>query len=296
MELLKREPNTKINWLFIALTSTIMAFSSTGLASSTPSSKTPDGASSTPRTCDASRNFQEAFEYLKSRGDLPFSDTQLIRASLQIAEGCDGASQRFKQIYELLDKSGFDQRKSFELAKKFAKLNDAQTKNFADFFKGFFLENKFDLDFESSYNVALELSAQLEKNWDAVRNDFNSFLNFCTNHKENEDILPIRECANWTLTTLKLNEIYPQGVYSSFQRINNYLKDRKGLQLPIKDRLNLVSEVLRYGPKAADSFINTIEWSLKKGAPNVPPQQSWRLALEVSKLALAQVDPKENQK
>ena len=291
MELLKRITAAKIKCTSFLLASTVLGFGVLGKTAPLDAAKTP----STTRTCDASKNFQEAFHYLKSRGDLPFSDTQLIRASLQIAEGCDGAPQRFKQIYELLDKSGFDQRKSFELARKFAKLTDAQTKNFADFFKGFFLENKFDLDFESSYTVALELSAQLEKNWDAVRNDFNSFLKFCTDNKEEQDILPIRDCANWTLTTLKLNEIYPNGVYGSFQKINDYIKNRKGLQLPTKDRLQLISEVLRHGPKAADSFINTIDWSLKKGAPNVSPQQSWRLALEVSKLALVPAETKENQ-
>lgn len=233
------------------------------------------------KTCFAHENFREAHNYLKTKKDLPLSEVKLIKAALLISKGCNGSASRFKKIYELLDKSGFDQKRSFELARDFAHLSDAQTDNFAVIFKGLFLENAFDMDFETSYMAAMAMSAYLPKDWNKVKADFSSFLKFCGKNKV--EILPIKDCANWTLGLLKTSDKFPEGVYSSFEKINNYLLNRKGVQLPIKGRMILVGEILKNGPTAPDAFIKTLNWVNSKDGPQLPPQQAWKLAYEVAK-------------
>lgn len=246
------------------------------------SSYTPTAVEeNTFKVCKAHQNFKESFDYLKSRKDLPLNDTKILKAALSISKGCDGSATRFKKIFELLEKSGVDLKKSYELAMQFSSLSDAQTDNFVTLFKGLFLENRFDLDFNTSFKASLDLSAHMEKDWDKVRKDFNSFLKFCEESKKSE--LSIRTCAQWTLGLLKESNKFPDGVFASFEPLNSFLVNRKGLQLPIAERLQLTEEILKLGPSAPDSFKDSLLWLQSKDAPSLPPHQIWKLAFEISK-------------
>lgn len=274
MELLRKAVKyTVISFLFTSLTG------NAGAATALPETVDPMKF----KTCQSHENFKAAFDYLKGRKDLPLNDNKILKAALSISEGCDGSAERFKKIFELLEKSGVDLKKSFELARDFAAMSDPQTDNFIILFKGLFLENKFDLDFQTAYRTALELSVFLPKDWLKVQKDFQSFLTFCDQQKNLP--LPTQICARWTLQLLKFSDKFPSGIYSEFESFNSALVKLKGPQLPIQDRLNLTLKIFEYGEKAPPAFINSLKWSASKEAPPLSPEQAWRLALLVSQNA-----------
>lgn len=234
--------------------------------------------------CNSHEVFKSTYDYLKENKELPFNESQLLKASLEINKGCNGADKRFKRIFELLVKSGVSIRKCYELAVDFAQMTDQKADNFATLFKGLFLENKFDLDFETAYKASLQLSAALPKDWEKVRTDFRSFLNFCSDTKAEE--VPLRICAEWTLSLLKHEDKFPLGIFASFKSLNSYLLSRRSVQLPVKDRLNLILEILAFGPKAPTNFQNSLDWLGSKKGPGLPPQRAHIVALEIAKNSL----------
>lgn len=234
--------------------------------------------------CNSSEVYKNTYNYLKKNKELPFNESQLLKAALEINKGCNGADKRFKRIFELLVKSGVSIRKCYELAVDFAQMKDQKADNFAMLFKGLFLENKFDLDFETAYKASLQLSAALPKDWEKVRTDFHAFLNYCADSKGEE--VPLRTCAEWTLALLKHEDQYPLGIFASFKSLNSYLQGRRTVQLPVKDRLNLIREILAYGPKAPVNFQSSLDWLGSKAGPGLPPQKAHMLALEIAKNTL----------
>lgn len=240
-------------------------------------------------TCDSFKVFRDTVDYLKSQADLPFTEPQILKAALEINKGCDGADRRFRKIFELLSKSGVSIKKCYELAVNFSHMSNEKADNFAVLFRGLFLENKFDMDFMTAYKVSLELSADLPKDWDKVRRDFNRFLNFCSSAKSEE--LPIRLCAEWTLSLLKNEDLFINGIYYSFSQLNDYLVKRAGPQLPINDRLNLITEIISHGPKAPGNFQKALEWLNSSKGAGMPTTKAHRLALEIAKNSLKQPEP-----
>lgn len=235
-------------------------------------------------TCNSFEVFQRSVNYLKQQKELPFSMPQIFKAAMEIDKGCNGADRRFQRVFEMLAKSGVDTQKSYEIALDFAKMTDEKTDNFMVLFKGLFLENKFDLDFKTAFKISLQLSAGLPAQWQKIRTDFESFLKFCTDVKKIE--LPIGICAEWTLSIMKQEEKFPQGIYPSFEKIHTFLTSRKGPQLNVKNRLELISEILAYGPKSPDNFQKALEWMNTLNGDGVEPEKAHKFALQIAKNSL----------
>lgn len=240
-------------------------------------------------TCDSFQVYKNTVDYIKTQKELPFTEPQILKAALEINKGCDGADKRFKKIFELLTKSGVSIRKAYELAVDFSKMNDQKTDNFSVLFKGLFLDNKFDVDFMTAYKVSLELSAGLPKEWEKVQKDFKAFLNYCASSRSEE--LPIRLCAQWTLALLKNEELYKDGIYPSFSTLNDFLLKRAGPQVPVKDRLNLITEIISYGPKAPANFQKALEWLSSHRGAGLQATKAHRLALDIAKNSLKLEEP-----
>ncbi len=241
-----------------------------------------------PKDCDSFKVYKDTVDYLKTQEALAFTEPQILAAALEINSGCDGADKRFKKIFELLLKSGVNIKKSFDLALDFSKLNDQKTENFVVLFRGLFLENTFDFDFYTAYRISLELSAGYPKEWEKIKKDFKLFLEYC--QKASAEDLPIRICAEWTLNILKHEPLFKDGIYQTFNNLNNFLLKKEGPQLPVRDRLKLISKIISYGPKASDNFQQALNWfSSKKGA-GLKPSKAHQLALEIAKNSIKPIE------
>lgn len=243
----------------------------------------------TDNTCESFQVFKDSVDYLKKQKLLPFGEPQILKASLEISKGCNGADKRFKKVFEVLVKSGVDIKKSYELAINFAKMSDAKADNFTVIFKGLFLENKFDLDFMTAYKLSLDLSASLPKDWEKVQREFRLFLDYCSSAKSED--LPIHLCAKWTLSLLKHEPQFSAGIYPSFDFLQTFLTKRPGPQLPVYERLKLIEQIVAYGPKAPQNFKKSLEWLGSRQGAGLPTGKAHQLALEIAKNSLKQPEP-----
>ncbi|MGZ3779978.1 MAG: hypothetical protein ACXVCY_05020 [Pseudobdellovibrionaceae bacterium] len=242
--------------------------------------------------CRSSEEFESSVNYLRSEKSLGLNDKQVVTWSLVIAKGCSGATARFKKVFELFTKSGVDLRKTVELAASFSKKTDAQTNSFAGLFKTFFLENYFDLDFMTGYELSVKLSENPAKS-EFARKDFERLYKFCTG--QDQLMLPFKACAKYSLNLLKHYELYPEGIYPSFEYAVNFLTMKTGAVLNIKEALEITEDILSYGPLAPETFKRAYLYSVDKKGLDTSSKQGMKIALELAKISLKRIDePKRN--
>lgn len=259
-----------------------LSFTSYG-APSDPGPKLPENHVA----CKSAEEFESSVEYLRSEKDLGLNDKQVVTWSLVIARGCSGATGRFKKVFDLFTKSGVDMRKTVELASSFSKKTDEQTNAFAGLFKTFFLENYFDLDFMTAYELSVKLSENPAKS-EFARKDFERLYKFCTG--PDQLMLPFKACAKYSLNLLKHYDLYPEGIYPFFESAIHFLTMKSGPVLNVKEALEVTEEILAYGPLAPDTFKRSYSYSIDKKGLDTSSKQGMKIALELAKISLKEIE------
>lgn len=235
--------------------------------------------------CKGSEEFEKSVAYFRNNKVLNLNDRQVVTWSLKISKGCSGALSRFQRVFELLTESGVDLQKSVEMAASFSEKSNEQTTSFVGLFKTFFLDNYFDLDFMTAFEVSVKISEHPSRA-SVGQKDFERLYKFCTNHDKLG--LPIRDCGKYSLGLLKHFELYPDGLFPSFEKIFDFITVKSGASLNIKEALEMTDEILAYGPLAYDNFKKAYEFSLSKKGLQTSIKQAMRIALEVSKSSMTE--------
>lgn len=243
------------------------------------------------KTCESHQAFIESYEYLKADKDLALNEARSMQLALEISKGCTGAADRFRKVFSLLKKTGVDLRKSVEVGLQFSSLTDERTQNFENVFKKMFLENYFDFDFPTAYKVSFELSSELKEKIKNTGEDFTNIVKFCMENKGLS--LPVRECAQYTLSLVKSSRLYPFGLYRDFERLYGFLTSGNGLKLSVRDALATCVDVLQFGPTATNNFIKTYDYASAKEKMQLNQKQAIKLALLVAQNSLTSVETAE---
>jgi hypothetical protein len=234
-----------------------------------------------PRLCDTADEFKNTYQFLLKQEDLGFTEPQAIKASLKVAKHCSGAYERFSQVFRVLQKSGVDMKKTFEVALEYSSFETERAKNFYVLFQKLFLENYLDVDFSTAYRISHELSKDYKGDPAKLRDDFVKIVKYCTNEKEFS--LSKGLCLDLAMRLTKYTELYPNGVYDEFRKFLTYVQTDKHLGFNLKEALNLCVRVLAKGPKAPRNFKQIINFALDKGEKlNLPELQAFQLALLIS--------------
>lgn len=233
--------------------------------------------------CKGSEEFEKSVDYFRGHKLLSLNDRQVVTWSLKVSKGCSGALSRFQRVFELLTESGVDLQKSVEMAVSFSEKSNEQTNSFVALFKTFFLDNYFDLDFMTAFNISLKISENPSRA-SVGQKDFERLYKFCTDHDKLG--LPLRDCGKYSLGLIKHFELYPEGLFPSFENIYTFITSKSGAALNIKEALEMTDEILAYGPLAYDNFKKAYAFSLSKKGLQASIKQSMRIALEVSKSSM----------
>lgn len=234
-----------------------------------------------PRLCDTADEFKSTYQFLIKQDDLGFTEPQAIKAALKVAKNCTGAYERFSQVFRVLQKSGVDMKKTFEVALEYSSFDTERAKNFYVLFQKLFLENYLDVDFSTAYRISHELSKDYKGDPAKLRDDFVNIVKYCTNDKEFG--LGKQLCLDLAMHLTKYTELYPKGVYDDFRKFLTYVQTDKRLGFNLKEALKLSVRVLAKGPKAPKNFRQIINFALDKGEKlNLPELQAFQLALIIS--------------
>lgn len=235
--------------------------------------------------CNSSDEFIKAYEMLKEDKELDLNDIDLIKKSQQIASGCNGAFNRFKKGYLSLKKSGVDYGKAMEMGLKFAQLTDEAADNFYVVFKKSYLENSLDLDFNTAFQISLEIAQVSPDYINRVKEDFSSFTQFCLDQKNIG--LPILDCVKLIRETSMLNEVFAdKSIYSSFIDLYTYLKVHNRIGLDTSRAIQLSLVILKNGPKSVENFKKIFEYSTNKIKSPITEKQALLLAKEIADLSI----------
>lgn len=232
--------------------------------------------------CQPLQEFKSTREFLQKFKIIDLSETQEIRWSLEVTKGCQGASQRFQRVFSVLEKSGLDIKKTFDLSVKFAELTDSQTDTFITAFKGLFLENKYDFTFYEAFEISQQFAFAPADQQPRIKSDFEKILEFCLD--QNAADLPLPTCREYSMRLMKISAQFgSQALYPEFSKIIQFLSTKSGLQYPVLKNLDLAAQILEQGPYAADSFIEAYAFSQSKSGLQLNTSQSFKFALEISK-------------
>ncbi|MBL7543096.1 MAG: hypothetical protein JNL11_04730 [Bdellovibrionaceae bacterium] len=234
-----------------------------------------------PRFCDTADEFRNSYLFLIKQSDLGFTEPQAVKGAIKIAKNCTGAFDRFSQVFRVLQKSGVDIKKTFDVALEYSSFDSERARNFYVLFQRLFLENYLDIDFTTAYRISHELSKDYKGDPAKLRDDFVKIVKYCTDDKEFG--LGKKLCMELALKLTKYTELYPKGLYQDFQSFMTYIQTNKRLGFSLKEALNLAVRVLSKGPKAPRNFKKTIDFALDKGDKlNLPELQAFQLALIIS--------------
>lgn len=234
-----------------------------------------------PRLCDTADEFKNTYQFLIKQNDLGFTEPQAIKSALKVAKNCSGAYERFSQVFRVLQKSGVDMQKTFDVALEYSSFDSERAKNFYVLFQKLFLENYLDVDFSMAYRISHELSKDYKGDPAKLRDDFVKIVKYCTSDKEFS--LDKQLCLDLALRLTKYTELYPSGVFDEFKKFLTYVQTDKRLGFNLKEALNLSVRVLAKGPKAPRNFRKIISFALDKGENlNLPELQAFQLALIIS--------------
>ncbi len=275
MELLAMSIRLLLVWMAFVSTSAAWASPDDGLLYD----KLPD-----PRFCNSADEFKSAYSFLIKQTDLSFTEPQAVRGALKIAKHCNGSFERFSQVFRVLEKSGVDVKRTFEVALEYSSFSTERARNFYVLFQKLFLENYLDLDFTTAYKISHQLSKDYKGDPAKLRDDFVKIVNYCTNDKMFS--LGKRMCMELAMKLTKYTELFPNGVFDDFKNFVTYTQTNKHLGFNLKEALILAMRVISKGPKAPQNFKKTIDFALDKGENlKLAELQAFQLALLVTDLS-----------
>lgn len=241
-----------------------------------------------PRFCNSADEFKNAYQFLVKQSEMNFTEPQAVKAALQIAKHCTGSFDRFSQVFRVLQKSGVDIKKTFDVSLEYSSFSTERARNFYVIFQKLFLENYLDLDFTTAYAISHQLSKDYKGEPVKLRDDFVKIVNYCINGKDYS--LGKKLCLELAMELTKYTDLFPNGVFEDFKNFVTYTQNHKRLGFNLKEAMKLSVRVISKGPKAPRNFKKIMDFALDKSESlNLAELQAFQLALLVSDLSF---DPK----
>ncbi len=234
-----------------------------------------------PQLCYSTQEFIKSFEFLRTNGTSGMKLEVARELADQVARGCDGAADRFKETFLLLTKMGVSFLKSLQIGLEFARLTNEMQKNFFSILKQSYLSEFLDYDFNLSLQIAFEFSRDLKSNHLRAREDFSSLVRFCLD-KKNQSI-PLNLCGLISLELVRLSPYYPDGIYAPFIKLYEKLRSTGNYGLSIRDSLVVIFRILRYGPRAPQNFEEAYAYAVNDKGLHFKPQDALVFALRMAR-------------
>lgn len=215
------------------------------------------------RTCMTSREFITTLEFLRDFKELAIQEQDAQAAARKVAEHCTGAAQRFIRVAKTLSRAGLSGKNSVESGLEFASRTDRETETFLLVFSRAFLAEFLDLDLRSAMQMARSLSTQFDGDVLAVRDDFETVLEFCLRSKGLD--LPRPRCGTLAAQLARKGGDYSGGISRPFIKLYQFLESERGPALDKEKSLTLAQElVAEGGADSADNFIHAYRYAISK--------------------------------
>lgn len=242
------------------------------------------------KSCHSAREFITASEFLKKEQAFPAHSQDLQKVALKVASGCDGSAQRFKNVFQTLDKAKFPRHLIINIALEFAHRSDAQTKAFCFSFQKAFLKKYLDMTQQDALKLAQSLSGSLDEELSVSADDFEKMVAFCIHHKQLS--LPKEYCAKKALTLAKYAGQNRKSLFSDFKKLYTWFHKERPGQMPVIEAMDWALRVVSGGALAKENFLKSFQYLKNSSDFPINTKEQIELALKVSQLS--QKEPHSN--
>lgn len=235
--------------------------------------------------CRGAREYVTTLEFLRDKKAFEISEAEARKLAITVAEGCDGAAQRFIRVSLLLSKSGLTARDAIKTGLEFAKKSETETVTFSEVFKEAFLPEKLDLDLRDSIHLATSLTHAFEGDKKRVLGDFKRLLTYCTEAKNLD--LPRSDCGIFAARVASLGQYWNGGIAQAFIDTFEFIRSNEvehGPSLITGQALKLAESVVSSGPGATENFITAYKYASARQGMDLPRAQALSFAQNMAKL------------
>lgn len=237
--------------------------------------------------CKSSEEYIKTLEFLRKENSVPENDMRQV--AHRVAKGCNGSAERFSRVYLVMRKSGVSLQKSVEVGLALVSEDPLTVNNFHEIFQKMYLNEHFNINFKSSFEIAYELSKKFQGNLDKVREDFTEFYKFCADHKSLN--LSITQCSELAVRFARLSQYYPKGIFKDFKQIYETLRDDKRFGVSLKESLELAEKILKNGPTAKVNFLQAYNYASMKSGLDLPGREALIFGLQMTQLSFVGEKP-----
>ncbi len=230
--------------------------------------------------CESAKEFRDSFLILSRDKTMSFTPQEATALAVKLSSGCLGAGRRFVKVLYMLTASGFDQKKSREVAVDLALYPDFVAETFVTIFPGVMADDLLGVNYQVALQLSVLLAKTSPKQSPVVQRDFVSLTQFC---KSKENLLPVKECAEIILALAPYSQVYKEGLYPKFVELFDLFSGYKTLRGSLRTTLPLIVEVLQAGPFAQEAFKESLEFILGKDGPELAPARTLEVAKRVAK-------------
>ena len=228
--------------------------------------------------CRASEEFVRTLEFLREDDTIPEKEARRV-ASL-VSQGCDGATKRFAKAYLLMKKSGLSFQKSVDIGLAMVNEDPLTVRNFYEIYEKMYLGEFFNINFQSSLEIAFELSREFKGDLQFARQDFNQFSQFCMDQKKVG--LNVVACAKISVRFAKMSQYYPRGLFKEFQEVYNMLRDDKRFGISLMESIHLSEKILKNGPMAKTNFLQAYNYATLKEGLDLSGREALDFAIQMA--------------
>lgn len=241
------------------------------------------------QACLSSEEFVNTVTFLRGNSDIELPEQQIREYADLVSQGCSGASLRFQEVFQYLNKMGVDHRQSLKIAMSFAPHADSVKNTFLEILKGSYLREYFDIDFRSALQMAYDIAMDHRTSPERLRKDFVGFVRFC---KEKQGLeLPLAQCMRFAKKLLELSPYYGEGAFPGFQTLFTKMNTEKEFGLSIKESLEISLKVLTYGPKGPENFLTGYSYALNPEGLHMGVQDGVHFAMRMAARSVTEMPP-----
>ena len=230
--------------------------------------------------CNSTEEYIKALKFLRESKEITFREDAARKIADQVANGCNGAADRFAQVLLLLKAIGISERRCLEMALEFSTFTPEVQKNFVEIFSRSFLAEFFDYEYGKAMRLAYDLSKNYKGDPVQAREDFIELVRFCKDSKKLD--LPVNFCAEYVVKIAGLSQYYLTGVRTPFYTLLTELRQKKELSLDLKTSLEMIYHILKNGPTAPKNFYDAFNFATSESGLGMDKKTALNFAVSLA--------------
>ena len=238
-------------------------------------------ASEVTERCESAKEYITTVAYLRDKKELGLDEKSIRKTAERVSKGCTGAARRFVKVFELLLKAEAGPRGSLKISTDFAQKGPEFAETFLKVFTRSYLAEYLDLDYQTSFKLAKNLSVNYSGNPKIAAKDFLKLVDFCSDEKNSGLSKPT--CGIIAGRVIKRSGKFHARIAEEFIKSYNFMTSEKGPAVTTVQALKFSEKLVAQGPEAVDNFISMFEFATDNDGLQLSTIQAIRYSGRIAK-------------